>query len=108
MTWKAEEEGKPFMIALVESSVEVSIESKIESFVSASSAVDVLIFDFNKMKSFVYDLSHSSPFECFASNKDENEETIPKYLIKALEDHENETFVIEYAIIINSGTIEEP
>jgi len=41
------------------------------------------------MNSFAYDSFHSPLFRCFASNNDDNEETIPKDLIKAVEGHQN-------------------
>jgi len=61
--------------------MKVRIESKSQSSVSTSSILDVLIVDFNKMNSFAYDSSHS---DCFDFNKDENEDMVPKDLIKAV------------------------
>ena len=59
------------------------------------------------MNSFAYDSSHSFPFECFAFynvNKDKN----PEELIKAVEDHENQTSILEDIILTNLGTPGEP
>ena len=49
LTWKVDEEGKTSAIALEESSVGVRIKSKSQPSFSAHSALDVLIFYFNKM-----------------------------------------------------------
>ena len=85
----------------------VRIESKNPSSIFANSVLDVLISSLNKMNSFSYNSSHFFPSECFASNKDENEETIQKQLIKVVKDDEDRTSIIEDIVIINLGTIEE-
>jgi len=107
VAWKAEQEGKVLIVALGESSMWIKIASKSEFSFSPNFVLDVLISDFNKMNSFAYDLSYSSEFECLASNNDKIEETIPKDLIRVVEDHENLTFITEDTIVINVGTPQE-
>ena len=63
----------------------VRIESKSQSSISANSTLEVLMSNINNINSFAYDSSHTSPLVCFTPNSDENEETIPKELIKAME-----------------------
>ena len=59
------------------------------------------------MNSFPHGSSHSSPFEYFGSYN-ENEEITPKELTKVVEDHENQTSIIEDTILINLGTPNKP
>ena len=84
------------------------VQSKSQSSVSVYSALDVLISCFNKMNPIAYNSSHSSHFECFTSNNDENKETILKELVEAREDHRNPTSKTKDTIIINLGITEEP
>ena len=51
--------------------------------------------------------SYSISFELFASYND-NDDITPKDLIKAVEDHETWTFIIEDTILINLRIPEEP
>ena len=84
-------------------------KSRIESkshpldYVLSETTLDILVSDFNKMNSFTYNLSHSFPFECYASYN-ENKDITPKELIKATEDHENQASIIDNTILINLGT----
>jgi len=72
VAWKVREEGRIFIVALGESNMGIRIESKSQAltFVSPNFVLVVLISDFNKVNSFTYNLSRSSPFECFVSNSD--------------------------------------
>jgi len=94
-----------FIIAIGESKIESRNQSLASMPLSATS--DVFVVNSNKMNSFAYDSSHSFSFECFASNNKNKEET-PKELIKVIEDHENRTFIIKDAILIDLGTPDEP
>lgn len=60
------------------------------------------------MSSFAYDSSHSSLFECFASNNNENEETILKDLVETVEDLKNQTSMKRDTLLINLERLKNP
>ena len=80
------------------------IESKSKSlvYVPSNSALDVLVSNFNKISSSVYNSSPSFPVEWFSSHNG-NEDITPKDLIKVVEDHEKQTVIMNDTILINLG-----
>jgi len=58
------------------------------------------------MNSVLYDSSHSFLSKCFAS-VDKNKDLAPKELVNAIEDHENQTYIIEDKIIVNLRNFNE-
>ena len=87
VTWIDKEEGKVYIISLRANSGGFSIGSTNQSSIFAS-ALNVLIYDFNKINYSLYNSFLLLPLNALSLTM-KNEEIIPKDLIKVMEEYEN-------------------